>query len=75
MKLVIQRVSEARVTVNQETVGAIRTGLVALIGISKLDTESDAEYLVDKLHGIRIFADETGKMYRNISDANGAHFS
>jgi D-tyrosyl-tRNA(Tyr) deacylase len=72
MKLVIQRVSEARVTVNQETVGAIRTGLVVLVGISKLDTESDAEYLADKLLGLRIFADENGKMNRNVGEANGA---
>lgn len=72
MKLVIQRVSEARVTVNQETVGAIRTGLVALVGISKLDAESDADYLADKLLGLRIFADENGKMNRNIREANGA---
>jgi D-aminoacyl-tRNA deacylase len=72
MKLVIQRVSEARVEVDGATVGAIRTGLVVLLGISKLDTEKDADYLADKVLGLRIFPDENGKMNRNIADANGA---
>jgi D-tyrosyl-tRNA(Tyr) deacylase len=72
MKLVIQRVSQARVAVNQETVGSIRTGLVVLVGISKLDTEDDANYLSDKVLGLRIFTDENGKMNRNIREAGGS---
>jgi len=72
MKLVIQRVSEARVTVAGTTVGAIQTGLVVFVGISKSDTESDASYLSDKLVGLRIFPDENGKMNRNVSEISGS---
>jgi len=72
MKLVIQRVSEARVTVAGTTVGAIQAGLVVFVGISKSDTESDASYLSDKLVGLRIFPDENGKMNRNVSEISGS---
>lgn len=72
MKLVIQRVSEARVSVNGTTVGAIRTGLVVLVGISKSDTVKDSDYLADKVLGLRIFPDDAGKMNRNIAEAHGA---
>ena len=72
MKLVIQRVSEARVSINGTTVGAIRTGAVVLLGISKLDTEKDADYLSDKVLGLRIFPDGNGKMNLNIAEAGGS---
>ena len=72
MKLVIQRVSEASVKVGGTTVGTIRTGLLVLVGISKYDGESDAEYLADKVLGLRIFPDEAGKMNRNIGEASGS---
>ncbi|MCU1233442.1 MAG: D-tyrosyl-tRNA(Tyr) deacylase [Candidatus Solibacter sp.] len=72
MKLVIQRVSEADVRVGETVVGSIRTGLVVLLGISKLDTENDAEYLSDKVLGLRIFPDDSGKMNRNIAEVNGS---
>jgi len=71
MKLVIQRVSEGRVSVNGNTVGAIRTGLVVLVGISKSDTAKDADYLADKVLGLRIFPDDEGKMNRNVAEVNG----
>ena len=71
MKLVIQRVSEARVNVNGTAVGAIRTGLVVLVGISKSDTAKDADYLADKVLGLRIFPDDEGKMNRNVAEVNG----
>ena len=71
MKLVIQRVSEGRVSVNGNTVGAIRTGLVVLVGISKSDTTKDADYLADKVLGLRIFPDDEGKMNRNVAEVNG----
>lgn len=71
MKLVIQRVSEARVNVNGIAVGAIRTGLVVLVGISKSDTAKDADYLADKVLGLRIFPDDEGKMNRNVAEVNG----
>jgi len=72
MRLVIQRVSEACVTVDGSATGSIRTGLVVLIGISRDDTEQDADYLCDKLLGLRIFSDENGKMNRSVAEANGS---
>lgn len=72
MRLVIQRVSEASVKVNQSTIGSIRTGLAVFVGIGQLDTERDANYLIDKLLGLRIFPDENGKMNRNVQDAGGS---
>ena len=72
MKLVIQRVSQASVVVEGGTVGTIRTGLVVFIGISRSDTLADADYLSDKVLGLRIFPDESGKMNRNIAEAGGS---
>lgn len=72
MRLVIQRVSESKVIVNSSTTGSIRSGLVVLIGISIDDSTEDADYLVDKLLGLRIFPDESGKMNRNIVESGGA---
>jgi D-tyrosyl-tRNA(Tyr) deacylase len=72
MRLVLQRVTKASVNVQDSTVGAIRTGLVVLLGVSKSDTAADADYLLDKLLGLRIFPDEAGKMNRNIQEAGGA---
>jgi len=72
MKLVIQRVSEADVKVSGSAVGTIRTGLLVLVGVGRDDTEQDADYLLDKLLGLRIFPDENGKMNRNVTDAGGS---
>jgi D-aminoacyl-tRNA deacylase len=72
MRLVIQRVTEASVIVNDGTAGSIRNGLVALLGIAKSDTTEDADYLVGKLLGLRIFPDEAGKMNRDVRQAGGA---
>ena len=72
MRLVIQRVTEAAVTVNDSTAGSIRNGLVVLLGIAASDTSEDADYLVGKLLGLRIFADEAGKMNRDMGQAGGA---
>ena len=72
MRLLIQRVSEAHIIVSDSTVGAIRTGLLVFLGVAKSDTAADADYLVDKLFGLRIFPDEEGKMNRNVSQAGGA---
>ena len=60
MRLVIQRVSAASVKVNQSTIGSIRKGLAVFIGIGQEDTEADANYLIDKLLGLRIFPDASG---------------
>jgi D-tyrosyl-tRNA(Tyr) deacylase len=72
MRLVVQRVSSARVEVNQNTVGAIPAGLVVFLGIARDDTQEDADYLLDKLLGLRIFPDAEGKMNRNIHDVQGS---
>jgi D-tyrosyl-tRNA(Tyr) deacylase len=72
MRLVLQRVTRASVNVQDSTVGSIRTGLVVFLGISKPDTTADADYLVDKLLGLRIFPDDAGKMNRSVCEAGGA---
>jgi D-tyrosyl-tRNA(Tyr) deacylase len=72
MRLLLQRVSEARVTVDGNTVGSIRTGLLILAGMAKTDTESEIDYLSDKVLALRIFPDSAGKMNRNIVDAGGS---
>ena len=72
MRLVIQRVREARVTVNDSAAGSIRTGLLVFLGVSRTDTAEDADYLTGKLLGLRIFPDEDGKMNRNVQEAGGS---
>jgi D-tyrosyl-tRNA(Tyr) deacylase len=72
MRLLIQRVSEATVTVDGRVTGSIGTGLLVFLGIARSDTSTDADYLVDKLLGLRIFPDEAGKMNRSVSEALGA---
>lgn len=72
MRLVIQRVREARVVIDGATTGAIDAGLLVLVGIARSDTPKEAEYLVDKILGLRIFPDDTGKMNRNVQDAGGS---
>src|ERR1035438_9339669 len=72
MRLVLQRVSEASVTVGGVKVGSIRNGLVVLAGMSKSDTLSEVDYLSEKILGLRIFPDSSGKMNRNIFDAGGS---
>ena len=57
---------------HESTVGSIRKGLVILLGVSKGDTTSDADYLLDKALGLRIFPDNQGKMNRNVQEAGGA---
>ena len=72
MRLLIQRVSQATVTVNGNNAGSIRTGLLVFLGIAKTDTNVDADYLAGKLLGLRIFPDEAGKMNRSVEEAGGA---
>ena len=72
MRLVIQRVREAWVTVNNGATGSIRTGLLVFLGVSRTDTVEDANYLAGKLLGLRIFPDEDGKMNRNVQEAGGS---
>ncbi|MDQ2898574.1 MAG: D-aminoacyl-tRNA deacylase [Acidobacteriota bacterium] len=71
MRIVIQRVKMAKVEIDSITVASIRGGLFVLIGVAKTDTAKDADYLVDKLLRMRIFADGAGKMNRNVAEAEG----
>jgi D-aminoacyl-tRNA deacylase len=72
MRLVLQRVTSASVYVQDSTVGAIRTGVVVFLGVSKSDNTEDADYLLDKLLGLRIFPDDAGKMNRSVQEAGGS---
>jgi D-tyrosyl-tRNA(Tyr) deacylase len=72
MRAVVQRVSRAQVTVLDDSVGAIDSGLLVLLGVARSDTEADASYLAEKIVGLRIFEDERGKMNRSVQDRRGA---
>ena len=72
MKLVVQRVSEARVVVNSSSTGTISTGLLLFIGISKEDTPAEADYLLDKVIHLRLFPDDAGKMNRTVQEVGGS---
>lgn len=71
MRAVLQRVREARVEVDGKTVGAIGRGLLILIGVARHDTQADADYLAEKIVGLRIFPDEEGKMNRSVAEVGG----
>jgi D-tyrosyl-tRNA(Tyr) deacylase len=71
MRAVVQRCRQGRVTVGGEVVGAIDHGLVVLLGAGKGDGPADVDYIVDKLVGLRIFADDDGKMNRSVVDVGG----
>lgn len=71
MRAVVQRVSEASVTVDGRKVGQIATGLLVLLGVAREDSESDADYLVDKVTRLRVFPDENGRMNRSVIEAEG----
>lgn len=71
MRAVIQRVTRARVTVDDRIVGEIGNGVVVLLGIARDDTESDADYLAAKIVALRIFDDADGKMNVSVKDAGG----
>lgn len=71
MRIVIQRVSEASVTINGELHGQISQGYLILLGVCEEDTVEDVEWLVKKVTGLRIFNDEQGVMNRSIMDVGG----
>lgn len=68
MRAVVQRVTEASVTVNGEKVSQIGPGLLVLLGVGKGDTEKDVDWMADKLPNLRIFEDEQGKMNKSLLD-------
>ena len=71
MKLVIQRVNEASVKVNNEIIGKIGKGFLVLIGITHSDTKEKADFLVKKMCNLRIFEDEAGKMNLSLKEVDG----
>ena len=72
MRVVIQRVQEASVTIENSIVGEVGLGLLVLLGIEESDTLEDIDYLVKKLNNLRIFSDEEGKMNASIQDVDGS---
>jgi len=75
VKVVVQRVSEARVTVDDEVVGEIGIGLLLLVGIGQEDEDGDLVWMADKLSGLRIFEDADEKMNLAVTDVGGAILS
>ncbi len=72
MRALLQRVSEARVVVEGETVGAIGRGLLVYVGCARGDTEVDATSLADRVLGYRVFPDEGGRMGRSVVEVGGS---
>lgn len=71
MKLVVQRVTSAKVEVNNNIVGKIGKGYLVLLGIKKTDTKKEADYMINKLMKLRVFEDEENKMNLSIQDIDG----
>jgi len=72
MRACVQRVTQASVAVDGETIGAIDRGLVVLLGVGAGDAAADVGYMVEKIVGLRIFNDDDGKMNRSLADIGGA---
>ena len=72
MRIVVQRVSQARVTVEDQVIAEIGPGLVLLVGISPTDGNEQAHYLAEKIVNLRIFEDQEGKMNRSLLDVGGS---
>ena len=72
MKVVLQRVTRASVTVDDEVVGTIGTGLLILVGVAEGDTESQADALAAKVAGLRIFSDAEGRFNESLIDVGGS---
>lgn len=71
MRVVLQRVQEAKVVVEEATIGQINQGLLLLVGIEAADDKEDIQWLCRKLLGLRVFSDEAGKMNRSVQDIQG----
>jgi len=72
MRVIVQRVSRASVKVEEEITGEIGLGLLVLLGVGQDDGEADADYLAEKIAGLRIFEDDAGKMNLSVVDVGGA---
>ena len=75
MRAVVQRVTDADVTVENKITGSIGKGFVVLLGVEDGDTESDADYMVEKITGLRVFEDEEGKMNLSMMDVGGENMN
>ncbi len=72
MRAVVQRVAQAKVEVDGAVTGEIGAGLLTLLGVAKSDTAADADFLAEKIAGLRIFPDDAGKMNRSVIETGGA---
>ena len=72
MRAVLQRVSRAKVSIAGETVGEIGPGLLVLLGVTHTDTPEQAQWLAEKIAGLRVFNDADGKMNRDVTEAGGS---
>jgi D-tyrosyl-tRNA(Tyr) deacylase len=72
MRAVVQRVSRAEVRIEGRVIGKIARGLVVLLGVAQGDSEADAAFLADRIVGMRIFADDAGKMNLSLAQVSGA---
>ena len=72
MRAVVERVSRSQVTVNGQITGQIGLGLLVLLGVGGDDTETDANYLAEKIRGLRVFEDAQGKMNRSVQEVRGS---
>ena len=75
MRAVVQRVTDADVSVDNKITGAIGKGYVVLLGVEEGDGETDAEYMAEKIAGLRVFEDNEGKMNLSLMDIGGAVLS
>ncbi len=71
MRVVVQRVSEAKVTVDEEVTGSIQQGLLLLVGVHQNDTDDQLKWMCEKILKLRVFPDEDGKMNKSVTDVNG----
>ena len=71
MRVVVQRVSQASVSIDEKKVASINEGILVLLGIETQDTKEDSEWLANKISSLRIFSDKDGKMNRSVTEVNG----
>jgi D-tyrosyl-tRNA(Tyr) deacylase len=71
MRAVVQRVSQSKVSVDENTIGKINKGLLVLLGVTHEDTQKDIDYMIDKILNLRIFEDEDDKMNLSLKDIGG----